>query len=211
MRKISRILLMLILSVFILGYTASAQMDLNVQYDENTKIASISGTIEEKYAGSVAGLYIVAKDALFPDFSSGEYTDIFISLQNSIVGENGSFSFNDVDLSEVEGDIDFNVSILSDATGEIKAHSIYIPTREAIQNFLDKLASAQSGDDVLTLINANIENTLVDGKNVNIGLKGDIYVTYPELNKQTVADMIFASLDGTEISSAAEFKELQDK
>ena len=174
MRKTRNILLMLILSVFIFGQTVSAYIDLNLVYDEDTKMASISGAVDEEAAGAVMGLYIIQKDAQL-DFSTGEYTDAFISLQNTVVGNDGSFDFEDVNLKNAEGDIDFTVSVISDALSEDKTQSISIPTQEAADNFFELLDLAQSGDDVLELINANLGDGLIDGQTVDIGLPGDVY------------------------------------
>ena len=86
--------------------------------------------------------------------------------------------------------------------------TIYVPTKQAVTDFFKILNAAESGEDVLALINADLENAELDGKNVHIGLDKNVYEVYPEIDRLAVANMIYSEIKDGKITTVTQFDAL---
>lgn len=211
MKKAISILLTALLSAFAFTSAASAQSSLNVALDKESKTVSVSGNFDAQYANAIVGLYVTQQEDELPQFGAEGSSEIFITLQDTVADNDGNFAFKDVNISDAEGNIKFSVAVLSDATYEELTKTIYVPTKEAVTNFFEVLNDAQSGTDVLALINADMENTEIDGKNVHIGLDKNVYEVYPQLDKADVAEMIYNEIKDGTVANVTQFDELHTR
>ena len=208
MKKAISILLTSLLTTFVFTSAVSAQSALNVALDKESKTVSVSGTFDTQYANAIVGMYVTQQEDELPQFGAEGYSEIFITLQDTVSDNDGNFTFKDVNISNAEGNIKFSVAVLSDATYEELSKTIYVPTKEAVTNFFAVLNDAQSGADVLTLINADMENTEIDGKNVHIGLDKRVYEVYPQLDRVAVANMIYNEIKDGSVANVTQFDAL---
>ena len=207
MKKAIYFALCIILVLSLHSYSVIAAPILNVSLDKESKTVSVSGTLDKEYADAPVGLWVTLDKNVLPDFKESGSTDVFISLQDTTVGVDGSFRFNDVILN-AEGDVKFTLTALTEKLSEEISKTVYVPTNEAVTNFFSMLGKASSGEDILKLIEADLADEQIDGKNIRIGLDDKVYTVYSDIDKLDVATMIYDEIKDAEGLTVTQFDAL---
>lgn len=208
MKKTFWLWLVVLVAGLCINLYAYAQPTIEVSLNKESGQVSVSGSFDGEYTNTLAGLYVIAQDSDLPSFDDEGSSDVFISIQDTITDDRGNFVFGSINAQDIEGNILFNVVALSDFGYSHLSKTIYIPTKEAVDNFFEFLGMATCGDDVYTLINADFTKTEIDGKNVQVGLDSAVYEAYPEVNMADVAELIYKELKDGNVSTVTEFDAL---